>query len=97
MISPVIGYSTSNVLPVSTYLPLMKFGSCRTPICLGTLEPVFSVLSVLLLGRRLGHGVVAGGLVRLGYLADDDRTGSFSATSVSTTASVSVLISARNF
>src|SRR5258708_6943653 len=34
--SPVIGYRTSNVLPVSTNLPLMKFGSCRTVIFLRT-------------------------------------------------------------
>ena len=60
--SPVIGYRTSNVLPVSTNLPLMKFGSCRTVISL-RMELAFSVLKVVLLGRTLGQGLVAGGPV----------------------------------
>src|SRR6476660_8674085 len=73
--SPVIGYRTSNVLPVSTNLPFMKFGSCRTVISLRTLEPAFSVLFVLLLGRTLGQGLVACRPVCCGHLAEDDPDG----------------------
>ena len=40
---------------------------------LGTLA--FSVLIVLLLGRTLGQGLVAGGPVRLGHLTEDDPHG----------------------